>query len=51
MQCYRNIKSKNVRVPVYELGLKIRPVVRNKGESLSVGEILLCLLAEKGGWI
>lgn len=51
MQSYRDIKNKKVQFSVDGVGTKACSYRRNKVMTLTVGEILLSLLAEKGGWI
>ena len=51
MQSYRNIKHRKVQSSVNAVDSKTRTSHREKGVPPTVAGILMCLLAEKGGWI
>ena len=51
MQSYRCLKHRKVQTSVSGNNLKNRVCHREKGNMPTVAGILMCLLAEKGGWI
>ena len=51
MQSYRYTKHRKVQASVSGVSLKNRTCHTEKGMMPTVAVILMCLLAEKGGWI